>query len=226
MNPTDTRIHQETWGLLPWLANGRADTVQRRRAQAHLADCADCRAELAREQYLAAAMAQPSVPGPDLSQGLARLMQRLDQATPARPSRPWLAIGTGRGATIRLSTAALLGALQLALFAAAAAWWLHTSAPAAGSASGYQTLTQAPSSTPPAGPGLRVVFHGGRPISELQALLVGHGLVIVSGPTEAGVFTLRPAATRPMRDIDALAAELRRSPTVAFAEPTGPASAQ
>ena len=44
-------------------------------------------------------------------------------------------------------------------------------------------------------------------IGELQALLVGHGLVIVSGPTEAGVFTLGPATTRPMRDLDALAAD-------------------
>jgi len=225
MKPTDMRIHQETWGLLPWLANGRADMAQHHRAQAHLADCADCRAELARERFLATAMARPSVPGPDLSQGLARLMQRLDQATPAR-QRPWLTIGSGRSMTIRLSTAALLGALQLALFAAAAAWWLRTSAPAAGSASGYQTLTQAPTSAAPVGPGLRVVFHGGHPISELQALLVGHGLVIVSGPTEAGVFTLASAATQPARDLDALAAELRRSPAVAFAEPIGAAAAR
>jgi hypothetical protein len=226
MKSTDTRIHQETWGLLPWLVNGRANTAQQRRADAHLADCADCRAALAREQYLAAAMAQPSVPGPDLSQGLARLMQRLDQATSARPPRPWLAIGAGRGATIRLSTAALLGALQLAVFAAGTAWWLRTTPPAAGSASGYQTLTQAPTSATPVGPGLRVVFHGERPIGDLQALLVGHGLVIVSGPTEAGVFTLGPAAAQPPRDLDALAAELRRSPAVAFAEPTGPAAAR
>lgn len=226
MKPTDMRIHQETWGLLPWLANGRADTAQHHRAEAHLADCVDCRAELAREQFLATAMAQPSVPGPDLSQGLARLMQRLDQATPARPQRPWLTIGSGRSATIRLSTAAVLGALQLALFAAAAVWWLRTSTPAAGSASGYQTLTQAPASAAPVGPGLRVVFHGGHPISELQALLVGHGLVIVSGPTEAGVFTLASAATQPARNLDALAAELRRSPAIAFAEPIGAAAAR
>ena len=232
MNSTDTRIHQETWGLLPWLANGRADTAQHDRAEAHLADCADCRAELAREQQLATALAQPSVPGPDLQQGLARLMQRLDHAAPARAPRPWLALGMGsigRGATIRLSTAALLGALQLAVFAAAAAWWLRTPAPATGSTSGYQTLTQAPANAAPLVPGLRVVFHGGHPIGELQALLVAHGLVIVSGPTEAGVFTLGSAASPPTqlaRDLDALAAELRRSPAVAFAEAAGPAAAR
>jgi hypothetical protein len=169
-------------------------------------------------------MALPSVPGPDLSQGLARLMQRLDQA-PERPAaRPWFAIGSASGPQIRLSTAALLGALQLALFVAAAAWWLQTPGPA-GSTPAYETLTQAPAAGAPR-PGLRVVFRTERPIAELQALLVRHGLVVVSGPTQAGVFTLGLAEPQATRDLDALAAELRRSPTVVFAEATGPAAAR
>lgn len=222
---TDPRIHQDTWALLPWLANGSASAEQRRRAEAHLAECAACRGELAREQRLAAGMALPSVPGPDLSQGLARLMQRLDHAVPPRPARPWFTTGSAQGAQIRLSTAALLGALQLALFAAAAAWWLQPSAPG-GATAGYQTLTQAPATTAAAAPGLRVVFHAERPVSEVQALLQGRGLAIVSGPSDAGVFTLGVAEAGPARDLDALAAELRRSPVVAFAEATGPATAR
>jgi hypothetical protein len=222
MRTSDPRIHQETWALLPWLANGRATDDQRRRAESHLAECADCRAELARDQHLAAAMAQPSTPGPDLSQGLARLMQRLDQAPPARAPRPGLAAAWSRGPSIRLSTAALLGGLQLALFAAGAAWWLRSAAPTAGS--GYQTLTQ-PAAAASAAPGLRVVFQPARPVGELQALLGQQGLVIVNGPTEAGVFTLGLAEPQPGRDLDALAAELRHSPAVVFAEATGPAAA-
>jgi hypothetical protein len=229
---TDPRVHQETWSLLPWLANGSATAVQRQRAEAHLAECAACRAELVREQRLAAGLARPGVPGPDLHQGLDRLMQRLDQAAPAAPLRPWQGVRSGGGVQIRLSTAALLGGLQLALVAAGAAWWLHAGAPAV-SASGdegaYQTLTQ------PAGPGtsasaLRVVFDAARPVAEVQALLVTQGLVIVNGPTAAGVFTLAPASTtassQPRRDLDALAADLRRSPAVAFAEAIAPAAAQ
>ena len=77
MRASETRLHQETWSLLPWLANGSADASQRHRAESHLAECADCRAELAREQRLTAAMALPSMTGPDLSQGMARLMQRI-----------------------------------------------------------------------------------------------------------------------------------------------------
>ena len=84
MKATETRLHQETWALLPWLANGRADAAQRRRAESHLAECADCRAELAREQRMTAAMALPSMTGPDLSQGMARLMQRIDHAETVR----------------------------------------------------------------------------------------------------------------------------------------------
>jgi len=150
---------------------------------------------------------------------------------PPRPARPWFTTGLAQGAQIRLSTAALLGALQLALFAAAAAWWLQASAPGGATAS-YQTLTQAPAATAAtaAAPSLRVVFHAERPVSEVQALLQGRGLAIVSGPSEAGVFTLgvAEAASPPgqVRDLDALAAELRRSPAVAFAEATGPATAR
>lgn len=224
MTTADPRLHQEVWGLLPWLANGRATGEQRRRAESHLAGCPDCRAELAREQRLAAGMAQPSVPGPALSPGLARLMQRVDQVEPARPPRPWLAAWAGGGTTIRLSTAALLGALQLALFAAAAAWFFNAASGAAPT-SGYQTLTSAPAGAPTA-PALRVVCHPGRPVGELQSLLVRHGLTIIAGPTEAGVFTLGVAAPPAGSDLDALAAELRRSPVIAFAEATGPAGAR
>jgi hypothetical protein len=227
MKATETRLHQETWGLLPWLANGRADAAQRRRAESHLAECADCRAELAREQRLTAAMALPSMTGPDLSQGMARLMQRIDHAETVRaPRQPRIPAGAGRAATIRLSTATVLGAVQLALVAMAAVWWVHGQTPAEAPAGGYQTLTQAPAAATPATTGLRVVFHAGQPIGELQALLVTHGLAIVSGPTEAGVFTLNPTAPLTARELDAVASELRRSPAVAFAEATGPVAAR
>lgn len=226
MITTQPRLHQEVWTLLPWLANGRASAEQRRRAEEHLAECADCRAQLAREQALAARMAQPTVPGPDLQQGLARLMQRVDQVEPARPVWPRLAGTAGRGVTIRLPAVALLGALQLALAAAGAAWWLNATGPAEAPAGSYQTLTSAPTSLRMAGAAMRVVFHDQHPIAELQALLLGHGLVILAGPTEAGVYTLGLAAPNTAPDLDALAAELRRSPVVAFAEAAGPATAR
>jgi hypothetical protein len=223
---TDPRIHQEAWSLLPWLANGTATAAQRQRAEAHLAECGECRAELAREARLAAGMARPGVPGPDLSQGLDLLMRRLDHAAPAQPPRPWFVGRPGGGAQIRVSTALLLGGLQLALVAAGAAWWLNATAPAplaGGAAGAYQTLTQ-PAGVTTGAPALRVVFNAERPVADMQQLLVTHGLVIVEGPTEAGVFTLASAGAP--RDMDALAADVRRSPAVAFAEAAGPAAAR
>jgi hypothetical protein len=225
---TDSRVHQATWSLLPWLANGTATAAQRQCAETHLAECAECRAELARETRLAAGMARPGVRGPDLSLGLDRLMQRLDQAAPAQPARPWFGGRPGGGAQIRVSTALLLGGLQLALVAAGAAWWLNANGPApstGGAAAAYQTLTQ-PTGVTTGTPALRVVFHAERPVADMQQLLVTHGLVIVEGPTEAGVFTLAPASAGAPRDMDALAADMRRSPAVAFAEAAGPVAAR
>jgi hypothetical protein len=62
------------------------------------------------------------------------------------------------------------------------------------------------------------------PVDELRTLLGANRLAIVSGPSEAGVFTLATLdrgadAAR----LEALIAALRRSPSVAFAEPANDA---
>lgn len=217
----DTPLHQETWALLPWLAKGLASPQQARQAEAHLKTCPDCQAELARERRLAQAMALPPAHGPDVERGLQHLMQRLDQADDTRPARPARGAWSIAGARIGVSTAALLGLAELILVSAGLVWWLRTPSPASQPPAAYQTLTQRAAAPP--GPALRVVFQGKQPIGEVQALLVAQGLVIFSGPTEAGVFTLGlapgpSASERP--DLDAVAARLRQSSAVLFAETT------
>lgn len=218
-----TRVHQETWSLLPWLANGRATPAQRERAEAHLRGCARCRAELAREQQLVGAMRLPAAAAPDVEQGLQRLMQRLDRPEPAAPGevraaprgRGWRLAGTRLG----IGAVAALGLAELILVGGLALWWLGTppSGPAADSAP-YRTLTQ-PEPGSADGPRWRVVFHEQRTVQELQALLRAQGLTVVAGPSEAGVFTLAAeAAPRGAREADAIAARLRQSPLVRFAE--------
>lgn len=209
-----SRSHRETWALLPWLANGSATPAQRERAQAHLRGCADCRAELAREQRLAQAMERPAAPAPDLERGLQSLMRRLDveDQAAALPGR-WRLL---TGARLGLSAVAALGLAELLLVGAVALWWFNGTAPATADAAPYRTLTQ---SKPAASDDAqwRVVFQEQRTLAELQGLLRTHGLSIVAGPSEAGVFTL--AATVPQAaDADALAARLRQSPLVRFAE--------
>jgi anti-sigma factor RsiW len=71
--------HPEAQDALPWLANGTLAGTELERVQAHVASCADCRADLALMRALRAAG-----PGPELEldpeRALARLMPRLDTA--------------------------------------------------------------------------------------------------------------------------------------------------
>lgn len=49
--------HEEVQRLLPWLVTGTLDGDDLELAQAHIAECADCRADLLMEQKLAASVA-------------------------------------------------------------------------------------------------------------------------------------------------------------------------
>lgn len=224
----DARSHPAVWALLPWLANGSATPAQRREADAHLRGCADCRAELAREQALMHSLAEPPATTPDVELGLQRLMQRLDQAgdavVPVLPPVRGRRLPALAGVRLGLGAVAAFGLAEL-LLVAAALWWSARPGlpPDAAAAAPYRTLTQREPATD--GPRWRVVFQGRQTVGELQALLRGHGLAIVAGPSEAGVFTLGPAApvaTLGAAEADALAARLRQSPGVLFAETVAP----
>lgn len=208
--------HREVWALLPWLASGTATPGQQRQAQAHLLGCAECRAELAREEQLARAMRLPPRAAPDAERGLQRLMQRLDQSddAPAVPGR-WRLLA---GARLGVGAVAALGLAEALLVAALGWWWLQ--APLAGDAAPYRTLTQREAAGAE-GPRWRVVFERQRSVGELQVLLARQGLVIVGGPSEAGAFTLGPAGPAGTPDADAVAAQLRQVPGVVFAEAVG-----
>lgn len=211
----DARVHQSTWALLPWLANGRASPEERERAEAHLRECAACRAELAREQHLADALAQPATPAPEVEAGLQRLMRRLDQADAAPPPGRWW---PWAGARLGLGTVAVLGLAEFVLIGGVALWWAAGgTTPGPVDAAPYRTLTQ-PQTSPVTAPQWRVVFQDRTSLEQLQRLLHEHRLTIVAGPSDAGVFTLGAAAPQAQAQADALAARLRASPLVRFAE--------
>lgn len=222
-----TDLHQQVWDLLPWLANGSADPAQTRLAEAHLRDCPDCRAALAREQQLAAGLRLPASVAPSPEAGLDRLMRRIDQAgsataRPAQPQTKGLAgLRSGRVAGALLG----IGLLELGALVAlvAAGWRLQADPPASQAAPAvYQTLTSPAGASGPAAR-LRLVFDESRPVAELSALLQAQGLVVVAGPTANGVWSLGlPAGTDPAQ-ADAAAQRLRQSPGVQFAEALAPA---
>ena len=49
--------HRQTWNLIPWVVNGSATPAERQIAETHLAECVDCRDELAFQSLLHAGMA-------------------------------------------------------------------------------------------------------------------------------------------------------------------------
>src|ERR1700761_8280498 len=92
--------HQETLELLPWYVTGRIEPVDRVKVEAHLDDCAECRAELAIERRLHGEVAKLPL---DAGQGFAELRRRLELSsvpTPA-PRRSFRALEGLRRAAAR-----------------------------------------------------------------------------------------------------------------------------
>jgi anti-sigma factor RsiW len=226
-NPPATE-HEDIWNLLPWLVNGRLNEADCRRVEAHLRLCSSCRDEFAAQrriyQIIAADAAVEQMP----TAGLHKLRQRIesyesagpahaesDTAPRARPRSPDRATLWRR--LPRSSIAASVVGIAVALGVSAALLW--NQAPH-GERASYYTVTTAASQ--PAGAVIRAVFAPTVTLSELQALLDDAHLRIVSGPTEAGVYSLALTGSQP---IDWSLRRLRGHDTVRFAETIGPASA-
>ncbi|MFG6429546.1 anti-sigma factor family protein [Roseateles sp. LYH14W] len=206
MSPTpghDDASHARVQALMPWVLNGQADAGQQAEVARHLASCAACRDEMARQQRLQAALQLPANPSPSAEQGLERLLQRIElegldeqpRPAPARPQRLSLA----------LAACVALQAVALAVLAPRA--WQHEDA-------AYRTLSQAG----PADTGrLRVVPAPQLSLAAWQALLLAEGLQVTSGPNQAGAYALTPVATH--ADLPALLARLRARPELLLVEP-------
>ena len=202
--------HAETWDLIPWLVNGRAQGEERQRAEAHLRDCEACRSEFAMQQRLQAAMSHEvgldRLPGASLQRLRAKLDAHEEGATGVgrdRPARP-------RSVLRWLIAAVILESIGL-MFLSAVLW--HQQPPLAP----YRTVTLPASAVQ--GAAIRAVFSPQLPLREMQTLLEASHLRIVAGPTEAGVYSLAlPSSAEPQAIEQALAA-LRAHPGVRFAEP-------
>ena len=96
---------------------------------------------------------------------------------------------------------------------------LHWQAQRHGGSPAYYTVTAA--AVPQAGAVIRAVFAPTVTLSELQSLLDDAHLRIVSGPTEAGVYSLAMSGPQ---SVDWSLHKLRGHDTVRFAESIGPVS--
>jgi predicted anti-sigma-YlaC factor YlaD len=205
--------HHEVSALLPWYVNETLEEAARQRLEAHVGNCTACREDLAAQQRICEAIAaEPALDYMPVA-SLKRLQARLDTqgessaATPQlqpmhrMPWRGWMA--------------ASVAAMAVAVAVFVGDRWAQVEARL--TQPKYRTVT---SSVPrPQGEVIRAVFSPTVTLVELQTILDEAQLRIVSGPTEAGVYSLASNSTLTVRSSLAL---LRQHSTVRFAEGTVP----
>jgi hypothetical protein len=225
----DPQEHRDVSALLPWYVNDSIDEVQRRRVDAHLEQCAICREYLARELRVFQGMNIESPIQYMPTASLKRFQARLDGVSCAgegvvvndgeavsngevvNRGRKWAGNPRRRRAAwvglMAASVAVIAVAIGLLATDRLIQFRVRSSAPS------YYTVTDSRPSAPEVV--IRAVFAPTITLVELQALLDEAQLRIVSGPTEAGVYSLAANSRRPARSSLAL---LRTHPAVRFAE--------
>ena len=228
--------HRECWDMLPWLVNDTLSDAQRQRLEGHLAECADCRREASEQRLLREHLRQEHsvLYAPQAS--LQKLLQRIDEADPLPITEGASRRGIAGSRAMKLLVATIVvGAVSFVAMNGVNSWRSQEQR----SAPSYSTLTSKPAVVASV-PGARVVFAPTMSLAQLSELLGAMHAQVVTGPSEAGVYTLvftstpstsnqltssqvtsNQAATK--RDtseavVDAAVQELRRNPHVLFAE--------
>ena len=224
----EARGHEELELLLPWYVNGTLEAAERAALDDHLAGCPRCRAELAREEGLAATLraAEDVAPAPHPAQ-LARLLSRLDGAPRAerprrRPAARLAGLWAGTPRPVRWAIAAQ--ALLVLALAAVTAWRAgsvdftgETAAVETGAAE-FRTLSDdAPAATPAGATRLRVLFAEETSAGAVRAILQRVGGRIVDGPSPLGVYTVEVPAGPAADPLEVVLDHLRAQPEVRFA---------
>lgn len=215
------RCDEEAARLLPWYVSGRLDAADVARVGRHLERCAICREDLAAERAVRMLLKSESsveyAPQPGLSRTLARI-DELAREAPAQPlDEPAVAVAPARrhGAVPWLAAAAVVQAVALGVLGTL----LARHPVDAALAPRYATLSAARAPVA-ATEHIRAVFSPEVTVGALNKLLAESALTIVTGPSDAGVYTLaftdpHPASGRLVRAI----AALRANTDVRFAEP-------
>jgi len=222
MNSRIPDTHAEAWALLPWLANGRIAPEDREWVEAHVQDCAECRAELAAQRMVASHVTreESNTPLPASSEeqkSFNKLWARIEAAesitlesapeasarTPQRSSR-----------TVRwLAAAVVVQALGLGILGIA----LRGNTSAVGN--NFRTVTDVQARLN--APAVRLVFAPDASMDSIKTLLTHQGLSIVAGPGDAGNYTaeLSVDAVASGASAESVAQVLKKDPHVSFAEP-------
>lgn len=212
--PLDTDPHRAVQALLPWWLNDSLADDERAAVDAHLAECAACRAALEFERELQAAetlatLEAAGTPGAqDVEQGWAAMQQRL-QSPPASATQPLPPASRPQPAGVARwwRWAALAQAAALALMVGALLW------PTPSADERYRALGTAPAATDNSA-ALLVRFRPEASERELREALRDSGTRLVGGPTVTDAYLL---AAAPGREAQALQ-RLRAHAAVQLAE--------
>lgn len=193
--------HDEVQELLPWLVNGTLSPEESRTVDAHLGDCAECRADLDAERQLAAAVSALPLNAAD---GWERMEQRLDRQ-PSSDFQPrqnfWRRrIPIGWAIASPLAAGAAVGLIFVNV------------TPTQPIEPQYRALGSAAVAQPA---NLVVQFAPATRVSDMQQALASADARLVDGPTATGAYLLR--VDRQKREL--ALAELRDNQAVAVAEP-------
>ncbi len=186
--------------LLPWRVNGTLSPDETARVEAHLAECDNCRHDLAGER--------------ELAREVASLPLAVDEGWQAMALRlPDVARGGGHRAPLFSRAGpvgwAAGGALAASIvFAVAIAGLQRPPAPA-------QTFHTLGSPGAKGSGQVIVLFRPDATAQEMRAILAAQGARLVDGPTAAGAYVLRIDGRSPADVIDAL----RQSSEIVLAEP-------
>jgi hypothetical protein len=217
MNASPALSHEESWLLLPWLANGRLGADERLRLEQHVRGCAECGRELALQRLWCRALTEPErvtyAPGPSFR----KLTDRIDAEPAARAPtagagavRPMRARAAWRPPGLAWAASFVLS-VGISTFAITAYRWSQPL---------YLTHT-----APAAAPGvLHIAFERALTIGEAEQLLISAGARVVEGPDATGVLGVVPVAAQDAggdgaAQLRALADRLRSDAHVRWIEP-------
>jgi len=215
--------HARASELLVWMVNGRIEPGDSRWLNEHLEGCAACRRELSTERRVRDAVArEPTVEfAPQAS--FNRLWERIEgERDMAAPDSPVAVAYQHQEAPPESATRARAGKrawLPVAMAAQAAVilllcgvLWQRSTAPA------YRTVTDSAPAAAATGAVIKAIFSDDVRLADVKEILASTGLVVVSGPSEAGVYALAPRDAVAGPVTQEAAARLRADPRVRFAE--------
>jgi len=224
-HPDSTWAPEHQWisELIPWYVNGTIGALDRQKLDAHFMTCAACRDEMLEERRMYEAMSADSGIEYMPAASFKRLQARIEQvegAPDSAPGAPGSRLSRAPEPSVhrrmrrRYLIAASIAVAILAISLVSTDKWYRPRGwePP----SDYHTVTT--SAPRPPNEVVRAVFSPTITLVELQAILDEAQLRIVSGPTEAGVYSLAANTDRPVNSSLAL---LRRHSAVRFAESTG-----